>query len=754
MKTPRPLNERLMDMLIGVLIGFFLLWIGTAPACTAEAASRSERIEAFAAASEISNLNSEIPEARLSIKWRPGASASDRAALKSQRGLKRVPGYELIERELGWEIVSLPPGLAKKELTWLLTHPNVEYAEPEGFGEAVPPPPSEISNSQISNSGAASSVDAVSEWYQRFTNAPNAHTVSTGTGVTVAVFDNGLNAHTWTDSHVTESKLFRASETNGTLGGSHGQPVTGLVIAIAPDVKVTNYKIGSSATASCSWTDVSNAFLYAREQGHRIFNLSYGGGSSLLLAQTLTACRASGIAIFVSAGNSGGAAQFPANHAAVYSVSALDPSGLISGFSCRGKVEFAAPGSGLLTSTNNGGWGTFSGTSGSAPIITGIAALVQSQHPTWTGVQVAEHIAATATKRLPATEYGTGGVANAGTATGAITAAVPAKPAPPTITEITETSALISWPVEGLSMVKLDQGDGKYEFQTVGAPTSSYRWSGLSAATNYKVWLRAFNAFGESPRSDAAPFTTVSTTPPPTEEPPPVEEPPPPIEEPPPTGENTELTSSAQWSCSPAANEKYNEGLAKLTDGTNAKALWFAKTARITATFSSAITLTELRITSANDFPVRDPQTITLDTSADGTTWTTAQTFTGIAFSARHQEKILPVSSLPSPVTRYRLTLTSSGQSSPGGVIVQVAELRLRGTTGTTEPPPPIEETWEAVREVVSTSQSAWAPVTAEQTATVTESVRYYERSNLGNVRNDRTEQETTTKTRTVDLPQ
>lgn len=524
------------------------------------------------------------PRNRYNVLWDDGKAevANHQAKL---RGMKHIP-YDEIDKT-NWRVYELPPGIAKKSEEWIRAHPHFgDVFEPEGFGQAIPMVEPELGHAvavSVSDSGMANGVVEGTEWYQTFVGSPTANTVATGAGITIAVFDNGLSPHPFLDARIGESKLFRTSETNGTLGGSHGNPVTGLVFAIAPNAKATNYKIGSSSTASCSWTDVSNAFLYARSQGYEIFNLSYGGGSSLLLQSTLTTCRADGIAIFVSAGNSSTATQFPANHQAVYAISAVSSSGVIAGFSCRGKIELAAPGEGLLTTTSNSSWGHFSGTSGAAPIVSGIAALVLERNPTWTGVQVAEHIRATAAAKLPITDYGSG-------------------------------------------------------------------------------HARADLAVG-------------ATTPPP---------PPPP----PPPSTSGDITAQATWTTTPAAHEGGGEGLAKLTDNNiYTKCLWFVQTSKATATFSANTTITELRVASANDYPVRDPGTIVLEQSTDGTTWTTAQSWSGLTWSARHQNKVLPVSSATG--RSFRLTFTSSGVSTPGGIIVQVAEVRLIGTVGTVEPPPP-----------------------------------------------------------------
>lgn len=336
---------------------------------------------------------------RYSVLWANPDEHEENDRVLKDRGVKRAVGFEPLEKH-GWTIVSLPPGIAKKDADWLAAHPRVRFIEPESFGQGVP----------IVYMNNGSGAEVRNPWFQNFVNAWQAWTKSRGAGARGAIFDNGLSPHSHVDSHIIESKLFRLTATDGVSGGSHGLPVTSLAVDIAPDAGLTNFKIADSSTVRCSWTDVANGFAYAMDQGYKVFNLSYIGGSSFVLIDMMIKCAAKEIAIIVAAGNDSGPTGFPANNVNACAVSAVGPTGVICGFSSRGKINISAPGENLECAVPGGGWNMFTGTSGAAPIVFAIVLLVLSQHPTWTGKQALDHVLKYAIKKDPVEHYGVGWV--------------------------------------------------------------------------------------------------------------------------------------------------------------------------------------------------------------------------------------------------------------------------------------------------------------------------------------------------------
>ncbi len=140
------------------------------------------------------------------------------------------------------------------------------------------------------------------------------------------------------------------------------------------------------------------AIVYAVENGADVLNLSWGrrGPPSGFEQDIIEFAHDQGVAIVASAGNDGAFANnfYPASYPNVLSVSATTAQDSKAGFANYGDyIDLAAPGVGLLSTINGGGFGPLtSGTSFSAPLVSGIVALVKTQHPDWLGIQAAEQV--------------------------------------------------------------------------------------------------------------------------------------------------------------------------------------------------------------------------------------------------------------------------------------------------------------------------------------------------------------------------
>ena len=131
-------------------------------------------------------------------------------------------------------------------------------------------------------------------------------------------------------------------------------------------------------------------------------------GDTGVITQAVDIAVGKGIACVNSMGNSGPADTTlgtPADADSVIAVGAVASTGTIASFSSRGptadgriKPEVLARGVSTVWAKAAGGFGTASGTSLSAPLIGGLAALLKEAHPTWTGADIRAAIMGTASQ--------------------------------------------------------------------------------------------------------------------------------------------------------------------------------------------------------------------------------------------------------------------------------------------------------------------------------------------------------------------
>lgn len=186
----------------------------------------------------------------------------------------------------------------------------------------------------------------------------------------------------------------------------HGTHVAGLVGAkntgegvsgVAPNVQIMTIKAGQS-TGSLSSVDIAEAIIYAAMNGADVINMSFGGSGQSALEEDALAAAFSTSVLIASAGNDGlpneapckpkPVAFYPASYPYVVGIQASDSSGKLtdwSNFDCNPlnevEYELTAPGSNILSTVPGGNFAAWDGTSMSAPIAAGVAALIRTKFP-------------------------------------------------------------------------------------------------------------------------------------------------------------------------------------------------------------------------------------------------------------------------------------------------------------------------------------------------------------------------------------
>lgn len=124
--------------------------------------------------------------------------------------------------------------------------------------------------------------------------------------------------------------------------------------------------------------DLITAIDWCIEQNIDIINISFGYQTeSVELKSAIDRAVDEGIVIVAAAGNTYGfGVDYPARYDSVISISAVNKELKRPTSAARGKIDFVAPGTDILTTNNNGNYSYFNGTSFATAHATGIIALI------------------------------------------------------------------------------------------------------------------------------------------------------------------------------------------------------------------------------------------------------------------------------------------------------------------------------------------------------------------------------------------
>ncbi|WP_406085501.1 S8 family serine peptidase [Micromonospora zamorensis] len=206
----------------------------------------------------------------------------------------------------------------------------------------------------------------------------------------------------------------------------HGTHMAGIIAAanaatdgvdgIAPGAKILPIKIKKGKDPASDQAQAQGIRM-AVDGGARVINLSVGGpgAASPEEEQAIAYALERDVVVVASAGNTAkgeSAVISPANIPGVIAVTGTTRGGAFWSGSVRGpEAVVAAPGDGILNIGPNHGYGWGDGTSDSAAIVSGVAALVRSKYPDLNAANVINRIIRTARDAGPAgrdTQYGFG----------------------------------------------------------------------------------------------------------------------------------------------------------------------------------------------------------------------------------------------------------------------------------------------------------------------------------------------------------
>ncbi len=333
------------------------------------------------------------------VRFRPGVASSARSAAVSRIDASVGIAYSLVPR---LELLRLAPGSSVVGAVAALSRdPRVQYAVPDLAVRVAATPGDPLYPNQ---------------WAPAAIGAPQAWDRTTGSAsIKVAVIDTGVAlGHPDLAANLIPGWNFVANTSDPSDDFGHGTHVAGIIGAVGDNgtgVAGINWHVSMmplkicDAQGQCDLDAEVSALQYAVAHGAKIANASFGGayGGYQPEEDAIAAAGQAGLLYVAAAGNDGSNNDFTPFYPASYpldniiSVAATTSSGGLANFSDYGinSVHIGAPGENVLSTmltsgplSDPSGYGLLSGTSMAAPEVTGAAALLWSEHPTWTMQQV------------------------------------------------------------------------------------------------------------------------------------------------------------------------------------------------------------------------------------------------------------------------------------------------------------------------------------------------------------------------------
>jgi thermitase len=331
------------------------------------------------------------------VKFEPSASATSKKQVHGKKGGRTK---EVIP-EIEVEVVRVAPGQEESRAADYQKEPNVRYAEPNGIYRAVEttdrrsddtkanwvPNDAKVGGQWAFNNDGKTrgkkdaDIDAFEAW-----------DVTTGRkAVPIAVLDTGVNPSHEDLPEAAEIVNFSKSRTPDDVYG-HGTHVAGTVAArtdngrtgvsgTCPRCTLYNVKVLDDS-GNGSYSSIAKGVRWAANNGAKVINMSLAGtGYSRTLEEAVDRAWRKGAVLVAAAGNERSHVKnYPAAYENVIAVAATDHHDRKAGFSNHDHswVDVAAPGVGILSTTEDGGYGRKSGTSMATPHVAGVAGLVWS----------------------------------------------------------------------------------------------------------------------------------------------------------------------------------------------------------------------------------------------------------------------------------------------------------------------------------------------------------------------------------------
>ncbi|HET6854572.1 MAG TPA: S8 family serine peptidase [Pyrinomonadaceae bacterium] len=236
------------------------------------------------------------------------------------------------------------------------------------------------------------------EGHLRKIQAPAAWSTTVGSSnVVIAILDTGVDANhedlaskivpgwnSYNNNSTTTDVSGHGTAVAGTAGAASNNGVG--VASVCWSCRIMPIRV-SDTTGYATYSSIASGLTWAADHGARVANISYMVSDSSAVSSAAQYFQGKGGVVTSSAGNYSSFSN-SVDNPYILTVSATDQFDVIYSYSNTGKnIDVAAPGDSFSTQMG-GGYVSTGGTSYSAPIVAGVAALVLSVNPQLSGDQV------------------------------------------------------------------------------------------------------------------------------------------------------------------------------------------------------------------------------------------------------------------------------------------------------------------------------------------------------------------------------
>jgi thermitase len=436
------------------------------------------------------DVNAPAVPGQFVIKFKPGTRADQRAAevqAKGGRLFDRIAALDTDLAEFSALVGKRNPRATEALINAFKNNPHIEYIEPNYLYSAdfTPNDPS------LSQQWAWNRIQAFQAW----------DVTQGSSSVTIAVIDTGIqNTHADLDAKGGGGYDFVSGDSTPQDGNGHGTHVAGSAAAetnnstggagTCPNCRLMGVRVLDN-NGSGTLANVASGITYAADNGAKVINLSLGGSGSTTLQNAVNYAWNAGLFLACAAGNSNTSSTtnaYPGAYTNCFAVASTTSTDARSSFSNYGTwVEVAAPGDGIYSTWNNGGYNTISGTSMASPHVAGLAGLLASQG--LTNAQIRDRICSTSDPISGTGTRWTCGRINAFRAVSGGTTPTPSPtPVTPSPTPPPGGGSIVNGGFESGSSPWVQSSTGGYTLITTDRPH----------AGSYSAWLGGYNSGTDS----------------------------------------------------------------------------------------------------------------------------------------------------------------------------------------------------------------------------------------------------------------